>query len=122
MVDISGTWKNTHGSLVDLSQKGQELTGTYQTAVGLDDDDRKKKYDLKGWVVDDGVSWLVNWAPSGSLIASFCGLYIPSRDGSAETLQMSWHLVRPETTDDRPKPLDNWERLLTGSDHFQRKS
>src|SRR5687767_6194877 len=75
-VDFSGVWWNDRCSSMDLTVNGDQLSGTYTSAVGMN---AGTPYDLRGYRAGaDLVAFAVNFGPTGSL-ASWAGQHTDDR-------------------------------------------
>lgn len=113
-VDLSGRWRNQHGSEMQLRvAPGGRLVGTYHTAVGAPSP--KQEFELAGFACGDLVAFTVNFGRYGSLTA-WTGQHTLV-DG-AERIHTLWHLAKNIPDADEPRAL--WAGVLAGADTFER--
>src|ERR1051326_1840170 len=113
---ITGTWYNELGSTMEIQIRGNNIVGTYQTAVG----DAEGIYRLFGvGDFDDHASetlgWTVAWNnefKNSDSVTTWCGQY-QVKDGE-EIIVTTW-LLTTETD-----PNDDWHSTLIGMDTFYR--
>lgn len=113
-IDFSGSWTNQLGSTMDLSQKGEQITGTYTSSVS--GGGGTVQGDLSGWVDEDLIAFTVNWKGAGSLTAWTGQL---AEENKVETITTLWHLVMNVEDDD--EDTDLWKSTFAGTDKFTRK-
>jgi hypothetical protein len=112
--DLSGRWKNQHGSEMQLRVgPGGRLTGTYHTAVG--DPSPKQEFELVGFARGDLVAFTVDFGRFGSLTA-WAGQH--TRSEGTERIHTLWHLAKNIPDADEPRAL--WAGVLAGADTFER--
>lgn len=115
-MDLNGTWYNELGSCMTLAVDGNNITGTYQTAVG----DASGTYDLVGRTDTDNdasqaVGFVVTWQNqygSSDSVTTWSGQY-QIVDG-IDTIVATW-LLTQETNND-----DDWKSTLVNKDLFIR--
>ena len=111
--DFSGHWVNELGSYMDLDINGNEVTGTYVSAVS-DNGGPTPPFALYGGVTGDLINFNVNW---GEEITSWIGHGVIYAGGAAQILTL-WHLV--QTIEDEANPAKQWKAVLAGADDFSR--
>jgi len=114
---LDGVWYNELGSTVTIQIAGNQITGTYQTAVG----DATGQYPIVGSFDSNpapsgpSVGWVVAWANqsgSSNSVTTWCG-QLQSINGS-EVLTAMW-LLTGETA-----PNSDWQSTIVGKDVFTR--
>lgn len=113
---LNGNWYNELGSVMTLQVQGENIVGTYQTAVG----DAKGLYKLVGRSDTDNhesetVGWVVNWKNQygdSDSVTTWSG-QIQAVDGE-DIIATTW-LLTSETA-----PGDDWHSTLVGKDTFSR--
>ncbi len=115
--DISGEWKNDLGSIMTLKVNGNDVSGTYKTAVG---DSIAVGHDapLKGTVQYPLISFIVDYKTSNDhCLTAWVGRFEDT--GGKLTLKTMWLLGSlfsgPE---DNPVPKEPWETFQINSDVF----
>ena len=112
-IDFSGSWWNDRCSKMDLTVTGEQLGGTYASAVGTGGG---TPFPLVGYRSGiDLLAFTVNFGPVGSL-ASWAGQHTVER-GTEKIITM-WHVTANVADADENAKL--WGSILTGSDTFYR--
>jgi hypothetical protein len=109
-VDFSGTWKNELTSEMTLTQSGDKLSGTYESAVSSGGG--KTIGDLQGYADGDLISFVVHWRDFQAITA-WVGQLEPN--APAETLKTLWQLTKQVGAG------EEWASINAGSDRFTRK-
>lgn len=121
-MNISGTWYNELNSQMDLTVSGNQIKGTYWSAVG----EAESKYELIGMIdtnPDDektkgtAVGWTVVWNNSrknAHSVTTWSGQYQINEKTKCEEIITIWLLSR-ETS-----PQADWSSTLVGQDIFTR--
>ncbi|MGP8214010.1 MAG: avidin/streptavidin family protein [Bacteroidia bacterium] len=116
-MDLNGTWYNELGSTMKLTINGNNITGTYYTAVG----DAKFIYNIVG-LIDTGnknniaIGWTVVWqnqAENSQAVTSWSG-EVQMID-NAETIVTTWLLTIETNT------FDDWRSTIVGKDVFRKQ-
>ena len=114
---LNGTWYNTLGSSMKLAVEGQQVSGTYTTAVG----EAQGRYPIVGAIDTESynksqaVGLVVIWSNeqgSSHSVTTWSG-QLEMIDGQ-EILRATWLLTR-ETPPDQ-----DWQSTLVGADIFTR--
>ncbi|HXB54849.1 MAG TPA: avidin/streptavidin family protein [Vicinamibacteria bacterium] len=110
--DFKGHWVNELGSYMDLSINGEDVTGTYVSAVS-DAGGPTPPFPLRGTVAGDLISFTVNWEEA---ITAWVGHGVIN-NGQPQILTL-WHLILtvPNETD----PEEQWKTVMAGADEFTR--
>jgi len=66
-MDISGKWKNTKNSLLELTQTGNALSGVFDS--GVSDGGLVIKAPIVGWVNGDRVTFSATYEQFGTVVA-----------------------------------------------------
>jgi len=110
---FAGRWQNRLGSSLDLSVDGTELSGTFNSGVGVWNP--AAGFHVRGFVEGDAISFCVDFGSRGS-VASWSGHFVEGEDG--DRLVTLWHLAQsvahPHTD------TDIWNSMMAGSDEFTR--
>jgi hypothetical protein len=113
-VDFSGKWRNQLRSEMELTVKGNKVTGKYRTGVGLPTP--AEEFDLTGFCSGDLLAFVVNFGKFGSLTA-WAGQHTIDDVGQGQIRTM-WHLAKNVKDEDEPSEL--WAAVLSGADVFFR--
>ncbi len=113
-MDLNGKWYNELGSSMTLSVSGNNITGTYQTAVG----DASGLYDLVGRTDTDNdasqaIGFVVVWQNqhgSSDSVTTWSGQY-QVIDG-VDTIVTTWLLTKETESD------DDWRSTVINKDIF----
>jgi hypothetical protein len=105
-IDFSGSWKNELGSTMQLTQHGDELTGTYDSKVSA-----TTTGDLRGYVDGDLISFVVHWRDFQAITA-WVGQSEPNT-GNAK-INTLWQMTKQGATG------DEWASINAGADEFVR--
>jgi hypothetical protein len=114
---LDGMWYNELGSTMTIQIAGNQITGTYQTAVG----DAAGQYTLAGSFdmnpspSGPSAGWVVTWANqsgNSNSVTTWCG-QLQDINGS-EVLTAMW-LLTGETA-----PNSDWQSTIIGKDVFTR--
>lgn len=97
---------------MDLSIQGNQVTGTYWTAVSAEG--KPIQAPLIGTVTGDLISFSVNW---GNAITTWVGHGV--FENQVETILTLWHLV--VSIEDETNPQEQWKTVYAGADSFVRK-
>lgn len=106
---VAGVYTNERGSRLTLDVDGTALRGSFRSAVGNVQSD--KRFAVSGVVNGDVVGFVVDFGGAGSV-----GAWSGQQRG--DDLVLLWHLSR-EVKDDEEK-MGLWSSVLTGSDVFTR--
>jgi hypothetical protein len=109
-VDFSGTWINELGSSVILTQKGDVLTGTYNSAVSADE--HSTLGHLQGYVDGGLISFVVHW-DEFQAITAWVGELDPK--AAKQTINTLWQMTKKVPSG------DEWASINAGADYFTRK-
>jgi len=104
-VDFSGTWKNELGSQMKLTQRGDKITGTYESAVS--GGGTKTTGDLLGFADGDLVSIIVHWRDYQAITS-----WVGQIQGTTKTLKTLWEMVK------QVNPGQEWASINAGADEF----
>lgn len=105
--DFSGTWKNELGSGMVLSQAGNTLSGTYQSAVS--GGGGSTTGDLIGYVDGDLVSVIVHWRDFQAITA-WVGQLVPN--ASPAQILTLWQMTQQVAVG------EEWKSINAGTDTF----
>ncbi len=118
-VDVSGTWMNQNGSLVELIEEDGRVSGWYESRKGRAVSG--KRYAVSGQRNGEVIAFQVNWqddAINVHSITSFSGRLV--RDANGEAIHTVWVLARQFEDEAQSKPTAAWNAFLTNSDLFRR--
>ncbi|KVZ35657.1 avidin/streptavidin family protein [Burkholderia ubonensis] len=108
-IDFSGLWKSELGSTMQIAQQGDQLTGTYGSAVSATESETTG--DLRGYVDGDLIAFVVHWREFQA-ITSWVGQCEPnSNNGKINTL---WQMTKQVAEG------DEWASINAGADVFVR--
>lgn len=108
-IDFSGKWKNELGSTVSFIQKGDTLSGNYESAVS--DDGTKATGVLLGYVDGDLISFVVHW-DKFQAITAWVGQIVPNT--KTNTINTLWQMTK------QVKDGNEWASINAGADYFTR--
>lgn len=108
-VDYTGTWVNQLGSRVVLTQAGDRLSGTYESAVS--GGGTATTGDLQGYVDGDLIAFVVHWRDYQA-ITTWVGQLDPQ--APAQTLRTLWHMTQQVASG------EEWASINAGADTFTR--
>ncbi len=111
---FAGRWVNEYGSTMDLTVTGNQLTGSYTTAVSSTG--QPLTAPLTGTVQGDLVSFTVNWTPLMSITA-WVGQMVDEAAGTPRIVTL-WQMTTEVPDDQEPTGL--WTSILAGTDTFHR--
>ncbi|AME28648.1 avidin/streptavidin family protein [Burkholderia sp. PAMC 26561] len=106
-IDFSGSWKNDLGSTMQLTQQGDELTGTYDSNVSSGG--VTTKGDLRGYVDGDLISFVVHWRDFQA-ITSWVGQCEPNTGNTK--INTLWQMTKQVAAG------DEWASINAGADEF----
>ena len=113
-MDFSGTWKNQHGSLLQIRMDGMEIRGRFESAVG-EQGEGSHGVDISGKAQDDLITFFASLPSHGSLV-SWVGQHTV-HDG-VDQIQAGWLHVT-NVPDDRELTW-MWSANRVGFDIFER--
>lgn len=105
-VNFSGKWKNELLSEVVLAQNGDQLSGTYESAVSSGGS--RTTGDLLGYVDGDLISFVVHWRDFQAITA-WVGQLDPKTPSQINTL---WQMTKQVAEG------DEWASINAGADYF----
>jgi hypothetical protein len=105
--DFSGTWANELGSQMVLSQNGDALSGTYDSAVS--GGGTSTTGDLLGYVDGDLISVVVHWRLFQAITA-WVGQLVPN--ASPAQILTLWQMTQQVSAG------DEWQSINAGTDTF----
>ena len=112
-MDFNGTWKNQHGSLLELRVDGERVGGRFESGVG--EGGKPHWVDVHGQVQEDLITFHASFPRHGTLV-SWVGQHT-SRDG-VDQIQAQW-LHATNVPDSRGESW-MWYANRIGSDTFVR--
>ena len=116
VVDFSGKWVNDLKSYMEISVKGDRVTGTYHTRVGAPT--IEEEFPLIGYVNGNLIAFIVDFGEHGS-IGSFAGYFVKdSSKGKSERIYSLWHLV--SNKEGAAKSKRPWDVFSTSFNIFKR--
>jgi hypothetical protein len=113
-MDFTGSWKNQHGSVLELQMDGEQIRGRFESGVGEWDSD-PHWIEVSGKAQEDLITFCASFRTHGSLV-SWVGRHT-LRDG-ADQIQAEWlHITN--VPHDREGPW-LWSANRIGFDTFER--
>ncbi|MEQ8692046.1 MAG: avidin/streptavidin family protein [Pseudomonadales bacterium] len=118
--EISGSWVNQNGSILEIKQDNGTLSGHYISRKGRSASG--KRYPLGGAINGDVLSFYVDWQDDDAnleSITSFSGRVERNADGIA-AIHTMWVLVRRWEDQAQTRETGMWNAFLTNADVFTR--
>ncbi|MER2514198.1 MAG: avidin/streptavidin family protein [Nitrosomonas ureae] len=113
MIDFTGSWKNQHGSRLELKVADGVVTGQFESGVG--DGGEVLWVDINGKTVNDIITFNAIYTKYGTIVA-WVGQHTESHGtGKIETL---W--IHATDIDDSEEKESIWSSNRIGSDTFVR--
>lgn len=110
--DFSGTWQNELKSTMTITQTGDSLSGTYNSATSSAGTSTKGK--LTGYVDGKIIAFAVHW-DDFQAITSWVGQVAPkAQPGDPDVLNTLWQMTKAVA------PGDEWASINAGADTFGR--
>jgi Avidin family len=110
LVDFTGSWANELNSTMTITQTGDVLNGTYQSAVSADGSSTQG--DLQGYADGDLIAFIVHWRDFQAITA-WVGQLDPN--ASADTINSLWQMTSQVPVG------DEWASINAGADSFTRQ-
>jgi len=113
-IALTSTWKNELGSTMSFTRSGQQIIGTYRSAVGSSG---SIEGELVGWINGNVISFVVTW-PVGSITA-WTGHFTFEPQVAIEALwQMGLELGSTRNPDGTESTVELWDSIFAGRDRF----
>lgn len=106
-IDFSGSWKNELDSKMHIEQQGDQLTGTYDSAVSADGTTTTGV--LSGYVDGDLIAFMVHWRDFQA-ITSWVGQCEPNSGNTR--INTLWQMTKQVAEG------DEWASINAGADAF----
>ena len=113
-IDFTGTWKNPHGSALELRVVGGIVSGRFESGVG--DDGQIIWVEISGQVLDDVITFNAVYPMYGTVVA-WVGQHTVEK--GIESIKTHW-IHATNLPDDQEKEW-MWYSNRIGSDVFTRK-
>lgn len=111
--DLTGKWRNQHGSELDLvPQAGEKLSGVFRSGVGAVDPGQA--FQVEGFQSGDLVTFCISFGSYG--VAAWVGQH--TVEAGLERLSTLWHLA--ENIVEEYEPTWLWYGIKAGADEFRR--
>ena len=112
-MDFSGRWVNTKNSVLELTQTGNELTGTFDS--GVSDGGQPVIVPIVGWANGDRVSFTATYDTFGTVVA-----WVGQVTGEPGNPVINAHFLHETDIPQGQEAEWLWASTRTGSDFFSR--
>ncbi len=112
-IDFTGTWRNQHGSVLELSVVDGTVSGRFESVVG--DDGHMLWVDVTGRTLGDVITWNAVYESYGIVVAWIGQFATGDGTGAIHT-----HWIHATNLPDREEKEWMWFSNRIGSDVFRR--
>lgn len=112
-MNIEGKWSNTKDSLLELTQNGNSITGTFDSGVG--DGGLVIKAPIVGWVNGDRVTFAATYEAFGTVVA-----WVGQVRGEPGNPVIDAHFLHESNVLESEETEKLWASTRTGSDQFSK--
>jgi hypothetical protein len=113
-MDFTGKWVNTKNSVLELTQNGNSITGTFDS--GVSDNGQVVLAPIVGWANGDRVSFTATYEMFGTVVA-----WVGQVRGEPGNSVIDAHFLHEVDIADANEHEELWASTRTGSDHFSKQ-
>lgn len=112
-MDFTGKWRNTNNSLLELTQDGKSISGTFDS--GVSDGEKEIKAPVVGWANGDRIAFVATYDEFGTVVA-----WVGQVRGEPGNPVIDAHFLHESEVKDSNEFESLWASTRTGCDLFSK--